>query len=154
MTQEKCYSCGGKGTYSQMHGIYGAEDFCKRDGFTEKPSIHNYQCNSCEGTGLKKVMTQDSRTCPHCFNLVCTTCDCKCHTTQDWKETINERLDSAIKYNWEGGFERKFFVGYVELLLKEERNAVLNRAWEYVVKASREEHGSKEDFIKFVNEYE
>lgn len=96
---EKCYSCGGKGTYSQMHGIYGAEDFCKRDGFTEKPSIHNYQCNSCEGTGLKKVMTQD------------------------WKETINERLDSAIKYNWEGGFERKFFVGYVELLLKEQRNA-------------------------------
>lgn len=38
--------------------------------------------------------------------------------------------------------------------LEEERNAVLNRAWEYVVKASREEHGSKEDFIKFVNEYE
>ena len=55
MTQEKCYSCGGKGTYSQMHGIYGAEDFYKRDGFTEKPSIHTYPCNSCEGTGMKNI---------------------------------------------------------------------------------------------------
>lgn len=58
MTQEKCYSCGGKGTYSQMHGIHGAEDF-GADGFDLPPGIHNYPCKACDGTGLKKVMTQD-----------------------------------------------------------------------------------------------
>lgn len=42
----------------------------------------------------------------------------------------------------------------VENLLKEERNTLLDRAWEYVVKASREECGSRVDFIKFVNEHE
>ena len=49
---EKCYSCGGKGTYSQMHGVHGAEDF-GGDGFDEKPSIHNYPCKACNGTGFK-----------------------------------------------------------------------------------------------------
>lgn len=44
---------------------------------------------------------------------------------------------------------RMYQLGY-----DEGRKISLDRAWEYVVKASREECGSKEDFIKFVNEYD
>jgi hypothetical protein len=32
------------------------------------------------------------------------------------------------------------------------RKDFIDKAWEYVVKSSREECGSKEEFIKFVNE--
>lgn len=49
--KEKCYSCAGKGTYSQIHGVHGSEDF-GGDGFDEKPKIHNYPCKSCNGTGF------------------------------------------------------------------------------------------------------
>ena len=104
--------------------------------------------------------------------------------TQDWKEEFVKELSYKVKHFCCGQYEEHsvemdaFQSGvstaigimsidllggvkskgmlelYTEDLLKEERNAVLNRAWEYVVKASREEHGSKEDFIKFVNEHE
>ena len=73
--------------------------------------------------------------------------------TQDWKtEFTNNYPQLFVKgdeWNWQPDI-----VNTIESLLKEERNAVLKRAWEYVVKASREECGSKEDFIKFVNEHE
>lgn len=59
--QEKCYSCGGKGTYSQMHGTHGSEDF-GNDGFDIAPSIHNYPCNACNGTGLK-IVPQEKLKC-------------------------------------------------------------------------------------------
>lgn len=78
--------------------------------------------------------------------------------TQDWKEGTRAVIEANL-WKFDDG---TYFLGqtatriidHVGALLKEERNAVLNRAWEYVVKASREEHGSKEDFIKFVNEHE
>ena len=52
MKEEKCYSCGCKGTYSQMHGIHGAEDF-GGDGFDLKPTPQVHPCNACNGTGFK-----------------------------------------------------------------------------------------------------
>lgn len=54
--EERCYSCNGKGTYSQMHGIHGAWDFRKEEGFSENPNIHTYPCSACNGTG-KKINT-------------------------------------------------------------------------------------------------
>jgi len=54
MENEKCYSCQGKGFYTQIHGIHGAEDF-GGDGFNTLPTIHEYPCSACAGTGLKKV---------------------------------------------------------------------------------------------------
>lgn len=50
--EEKCYSCGGKGTYSQIHGEEGFEDF-GGEGYIKVPSIHNHPCSACNGTGLK-----------------------------------------------------------------------------------------------------
>lgn len=52
--KEKCYSCQGKGFYTQIHGIHGAEDF-GGDGFNTLPTTHEYPCSACAGTGLKKV---------------------------------------------------------------------------------------------------
>ena len=51
---EKCYSCGGKGTYSQIHGEEGFEDF-GGERYVKAPSIHNYPCKMCNGTGLKST---------------------------------------------------------------------------------------------------
>ena len=52
VSEEKCYSCGGKGTYSQIHGLHGAEDF-GGDGFDTVPKIYKHLCTACNGTGLK-----------------------------------------------------------------------------------------------------
>ncbi len=53
--KEECYSCGGKGTYSQIHGISARGDFIGDKDYSEKPSIHNYPCKACDGTGLKQI---------------------------------------------------------------------------------------------------
>lgn len=58
--KEKCYSCGGKGTYSQIHGVRGAWDFHPSEDFEEKPTPHIYPCSACNGTGYKLVSTPES----------------------------------------------------------------------------------------------
>lgn len=30
-----------------------------------------------------------------------------------WKEQFNQRLDNAIKYDWTGGFDRKFLINFI-----------------------------------------
>ena len=61
-TLQKCYSCGGKGTYSQMGGIHGSDDF-GGEGFDEAPKIRNYPCSACNGTGYKPL--QENGKCEH-----------------------------------------------------------------------------------------
>jgi len=41
-----------------------------------------------------------------------------------WEERVNERLDNAIRFNWTGGFERKFFINFIDSLLKEQREKI------------------------------
>lgn len=65
--KEKCYSCGGKGTYSQIHGVHGADDF-GGEGFDEKPTIHHYPCKACNGTGFKLASHKDTeKKCEDCL---------------------------------------------------------------------------------------
>lgn len=47
MKKEKCYSCGGKGTYSQMTGQYSGR------GVVEYPNVKSHTCSACDGTGNK-----------------------------------------------------------------------------------------------------
>jgi hypothetical protein len=49
--EKKCYSCNGKGFYTQMYGIEGFPDFFGDKGFEEKPTIHKHKCSACNGTG-------------------------------------------------------------------------------------------------------
>ena len=65
--------------------------------------------------------------------------------TQDLSKFIDENVR---------GLKPPYSYSEVEEILQKQRLTDLNRAWEYVVKASREEQGSKEDFIKFVNEHD
>lgn len=46
--KSKCYSCGGKGTYSQIHD---SEEL----GYVIGPKIHNHPCSACNGTGLNNT---------------------------------------------------------------------------------------------------
>lgn len=49
---EECYSCGGKGYYTQMYGEVGSDDF-GGDGYEIAPTIHKKTCSVCKGTGKK-----------------------------------------------------------------------------------------------------
>lgn len=104
---EKCYSCGGKGTYSQMHGVHGAEDF-GGDGFDEKPTIHNYPCKPCNGTGFKpKSNYEGEEKCKNCdrenhgdfacreYVKKCCISDSLPHQENDWKEKFYTEFKSV-----------------------------------------------------------
>lgn len=54
MKKEKCYSCGGKGTYTQMHGMHTGWDFHPSEERNEAPTPHTYPCSACNGTGFKQ----------------------------------------------------------------------------------------------------
>lgn len=47
---KSCYSCNGKGFYTQMTGLHGAEDF-GGDGFDLPPNAKKFPCSACDGTG-------------------------------------------------------------------------------------------------------
>ena len=104
--EEKCYSCGGKGTYSQIHGIHGAEDF-GGDGYENKPSIHNYPCKACNGTGLKpndhirqspKMVTPEEKKklCPLCNDFRHSNKQGVCRLHED----LQEMESSTPKGSW------------------------------------------------------
>lgn len=87
MKKEKCYSCGGKGFYTQIHGLHGAWDFHPSEGFDEKPSEHKYPCSACNGTGFKqkpkayKASSYERNfSHAHCWNTTNPACGMKEHT--------------------------------------------------------------------------
>lgn len=47
----KCYSCNGKGFYTQFYGTIGYPDFFGDIGFEIKPTVHKHKCSACGGTG-------------------------------------------------------------------------------------------------------
>jgi hypothetical protein len=63
--KSKCYSCGGKGYYTQMFGMHGSPDFIGDKGFDEAPTIHKIDCSACKGTGKKLPVSkvEDSKKC-------------------------------------------------------------------------------------------
>lgn len=124
--EEKCYSCGGKGTYSQMHGVHGAEDF-GGDGFDEKPSIHNYPCKACNGTGLKpKSNYEGKEKCKNCdrenhgdfacreYVKKCCISDSLTPQENDWKEKFYTEFKSLL-YEYPNTYEQ--ILSFIESLL-------------------------------------
>ncbi len=47
---------------------------------------------------------------------------------EEWESKLNERLDSSIKYNWEGGFERKFLIDFINSEIRKAEERVYNQA--------------------------
>jgi len=90
--KEECYSCGGKGTYSQIHGINARGDFIGDKDYSEKPSIHNYPCKACDGTGLKKIHNSS----PHI------------PTGEDWEKEFDKKCCESFA---KGGFLTTDLVG-------------------------------------------
>jgi hypothetical protein len=130
MEEKKCKHCAGKGTYSQIVGLHGAEDF-GGDGFDIAPSIQNFPCKSCNGTG--NPLPEDNTTqvmSPRNIEPV--------QEHEDWEERFDRQWATC---NCEGGWDsgqcnspedkwgqscsKEEIKSFIKALLQEEKEKVL-----------------------------
>ena len=105
--EDKCYSCGGKGYYTQMYGEVGSDDFVG-GGYEISPTIHKKPCSACKGTG-KKLKQEDKEECKGCKKYFM---DCICELSPElsWEEEFDEKIKVPWGNHSNLGIEIKAFI--------------------------------------------
>lgn len=90
----QCPSCWGKGFYTQMYGIRGADDF-GGEGFETKPTIHKKECPTCKGTGKEDTVKENCE-CKEGSSDMCNSC-----------ATMNTVKENPFGHNLSGNGEHR-----------------------------------------------